>query len=124
MHTSILFWNNIIANFGVTRIILSDRDPKFTPAFWTILYDMVGTKIEFETAYYQNSYGLAERRIQILEYIIRRLFAYGMEYKYHEGYIHDLVTLLPDVKPAYNTIIHSVTRKTPDILESRLNPPL
>ncbi|MBW0593432.1 hypothetical protein O181_133147 [Austropuccinia psidii MF-1] len=29
--------------------------------------------------------------------------AYGMEYKDHEGYTHDWVTLLPEVQLAYNT---------------------
>ncbi|MBW0542910.1 hypothetical protein O181_082625 [Austropuccinia psidii MF-1] len=38
MDTSLLFWNNIISTFGVPKIIISDRDPKFTSEFWTNLY--------------------------------------------------------------------------------------
>ncbi|MBW0520660.1 hypothetical protein O181_060375 [Austropuccinia psidii MF-1] len=30
MDTALLFWNNIIATCGVPKIIISDRDPKFT----------------------------------------------------------------------------------------------
>ncbi|MBW0463444.1 hypothetical protein O181_003159 [Austropuccinia psidii MF-1] len=29
--TALLFWNNIISTCGVPKIIISDRDPKFTP---------------------------------------------------------------------------------------------
>ncbi|MBW0555146.1 hypothetical protein O181_094861 [Austropuccinia psidii MF-1] len=35
MGTTLLFWNNIIATCGVPRIIISDRDPKFTSESWT-----------------------------------------------------------------------------------------
>ncbi|MBW0468942.1 hypothetical protein O181_008657 [Austropuccinia psidii MF-1] len=49
--TALLFWNNIISTCGVPKIIISDRDPKFTSEFWTNLYDMLGTKLAFSTAY-------------------------------------------------------------------------
>ncbi|MBW0472095.1 hypothetical protein O181_011810 [Austropuccinia psidii MF-1] len=85
MDTDLLFWNNIIATCGVPKIIISDRDPKFTSEFWTNLYKMLGTKLEFSTAYHPQTDGLAERIIQTVEDIIRRLCAYGIEYKDHEG---------------------------------------
>ncbi|MBW0555792.1 hypothetical protein O181_095507 [Austropuccinia psidii MF-1] len=100
MDTSLLFWNNIISTYGVPKIIISYRDSKFTLEFWTNLHDMLGTKLEFSTAYHQHTDGLAERMIQTRQDIIRRFFAYGMEYKDHEGYTHDWVTLLPAVKLA------------------------
>ncbi|MBW0507628.1 hypothetical protein O181_047343 [Austropuccinia psidii MF-1] len=95
MDTSLLFWNNIISTCGVPKIIISDRDPKFTSEFWTNLYDMLGTKLAFSTAYHPQRDGLAERMIQTMEDILRIFCAYGMEYKDHEGYIHEWVTLLP-----------------------------
>ncbi|MBW0490826.1 hypothetical protein O181_030541 [Austropuccinia psidii MF-1] len=52
MDTALLFWNNIIATCGVPEIIIIDRDPKFTSQFWTNLYDMLGTKLAFSTAYH------------------------------------------------------------------------
>ncbi|MBW0589000.1 hypothetical protein O181_128715 [Austropuccinia psidii MF-1] len=45
-----------------------------------------------------------------------------MEYKDHEGYSHDWVTLLPAVQLAYNTSQHSTTGKTPAVLERGWNP--
>ncbi|MBW0572046.1 hypothetical protein O181_111761 [Austropuccinia psidii MF-1] len=122
MDTALLFWNNIISTCGVPKIIISDRDPKFTSKFWTNLYDMLGTKVAFSTAYNPQKDGLAKRIIQTMEDILRRFCAYGMEYKDHERYTHDWVTLLPAVQLAYNTSQHSTTGKTPALVEKGWNP--
>ncbi|MBW0540246.1 hypothetical protein O181_079961 [Austropuccinia psidii MF-1] len=53
--------------------------------------------------------------------ILRRFYAYGMEYKDHKGYSHDWVTLVPEVQLAYNTSQHSNTRKTPALVEKGWN---
>ncbi|MBW0503426.1 hypothetical protein O181_043141 [Austropuccinia psidii MF-1] len=94
MDTAFLFWNNIISTCVVPKIIISDRDPKFTSEFWTNLYDILGTNLAFSTAYHPQTYGLAGRMIQTMENLLRRFCAYGMEYKDHKGYTHDWVTLL------------------------------
>ncbi|MBW0509836.1 hypothetical protein O181_049551 [Austropuccinia psidii MF-1] len=120
--TSLLFLNNIISTCGVSKTIISDRDPKFTFKFWTNLYDMLGTKLAFSTAYHPQTDGLAERMIQTLEDILKGVCAYGMEYKDHEGYTHDWVTLLPEVQLSYNTSQHSTTEKTPAVVEKVWNP--
>ncbi|MBW0545455.1 hypothetical protein O181_085170 [Austropuccinia psidii MF-1] len=122
MDAALLFWNNIISTCGVPKIILSDRDPKLTSEFWTNLYDMLGTKPVFSKAYHPQTDGLAERMIQTMEEVLGRFCAYGMEYKDHEGYTHDWVTLLPAVQLAYNTIQHSTTGKTPAVVEKGWNP--
>ncbi|MBW0576129.1 hypothetical protein O181_115844 [Austropuccinia psidii MF-1] len=109
MNIDLLFWNNIISTCGVPKIIISDRDPKFTSEFWTNHYDILGTKLPFSTAYHPQTNGLAERRIQTMEDILRRFCAYGMEYKDHEGYSHAWVTLLPAFQLDYNTNQHSTT---------------
>ncbi|MBW0469496.1 hypothetical protein O181_009211 [Austropuccinia psidii MF-1] len=117
MDKVLLFWNNIIAICGVPKIIISDRDPKFTSEVWTNLYDMLGTKLAFSTAYHPQTDGLAESIIQKMEDIIRRFCAYGMELKDNEGYTHDCVTLLPAAYLEYNTSQHSTTGKSPSLVE-------
>ncbi|MBW0573636.1 hypothetical protein O181_113351 [Austropuccinia psidii MF-1] len=121
MDTSLLFWNHIISPCGVPKIIISDRDPKFTSEFWTDLYDMHGTKLAFCRAYHPQTDGLSERMIQIREDILRRFCAYGMEYKDHEGYTHDWVSLLPAVQLTYNSCQHSTTGKSPSVVEKGWN---
>ncbi|MBW0542270.1 hypothetical protein O181_081985 [Austropuccinia psidii MF-1] len=54
--------------------------------------------------------------------ILRRLCAYGMEYKAHEAYTHDWVTRIPAVQLAYNTSKHATTGKTPALVEKGWNP--
>ncbi|MBW0477337.1 hypothetical protein O181_017052 [Austropuccinia psidii MF-1] len=98
--TALLFWNKIIATCGVPKIIISDRGPKFTSEFWTNLYEILGTKLAFSTAYHPQTDSLSERMIQKMGEIIRMFYAYGMKYKDHEGYTHEWVTLLPYVQLA------------------------
>ncbi|MBW0479087.1 hypothetical protein O181_018802 [Austropuccinia psidii MF-1] len=112
MDAALLFWNNIIATCGVPKIIICDKDPKFTSEFRTNLYDMLGTKTACSTAYHPQTDGLPERMIQTIDETIRKFCAYGMEYK-----DHDWVTLLPAVQLAYNTSQHSTTGKSPSLVE-------
>ncbi|MBW0564753.1 hypothetical protein O181_104468 [Austropuccinia psidii MF-1] len=89
-------------NYNACLIIVdSDRDPKFTYEFWTNLYDMLGTKLAFYTAYHPQTDGLAERMIQTMEDILRRFCSYGMEYKDHED---TPITGLPFYQP-FNWLI-------------------
>ncbi|MBW0472464.1 hypothetical protein O181_012179 [Austropuccinia psidii MF-1] len=121
MDTAVLFWNNTIPTLGIIKIIISDRDSKFTSEIWTDLYDMLGTLLEFSTHYHPQTDVLAQRMIQTMDDIIRRLCAYGMEYNNHEYYTHDWVTLLPAVQLAYNTIQNFTTGKSPLLVEKGLN---
>ncbi|MBW0474052.1 hypothetical protein O181_013767 [Austropuccinia psidii MF-1] len=122
MDTALLFWNNILSTCGAPKIIISDRDPKFTSEFWTHLSDMLGTKLVFSTAFHPQTDGLAEKMIQTMGDILRRFCAKGMEYKDHEGYTQDWVTLLPAAQLAYNRSQHFTTRKTPALVEKAWNP--
>ncbi|MBW0561670.1 hypothetical protein O181_101385 [Austropuccinia psidii MF-1] len=62
--------------------------------------------------------------IQTLEDMIRRPFAYGLEFKDSDGFTHNWCTLIPDLELAYKTSIYASTGKTPEILENRWNPTL
>ncbi|MBW0461789.1 hypothetical protein O181_001504 [Austropuccinia psidii MF-1] len=122
MDKALLFWNNIISTCGVPKVIISASDPKFISEFWTNIYDMLGTTLEFSTAYHPQTDGLAARMIQTMEDIVRRFWAYGMEYKDHEGYTYDLVTPLPEIQLHYNTSQHSTTGKSPSPVEKGWHP--
>ncbi|MBW0591378.1 hypothetical protein O181_131093, partial [Austropuccinia psidii MF-1] len=88
MDTALFFWNNIIFTCGVPKIIISDRDPKFTFEFRTNLYDMLGTKLEFSTAYHTQTDGLAKRMIQKMEDIrCGTPFSVGLDKAVLEGEI-------------------------------------
>ncbi|MBW0555902.1 hypothetical protein O181_095617 [Austropuccinia psidii MF-1] len=122
MDTGLLFWNNIIATLGVPKIIISDREPKFTSKLWARIYDILGTKVQFYTAHHPPKYGLPEGIIQKMKDIIKGLCAYAMEYKDHKGYTLDWFKPLPDTKLPYNTSQHSTTGKSPSLVEKWRNP--
>ena len=42
---ALLFWKTIISKHGLPRIIISDRDPKFTAEIWKSLFNIMGTKL-------------------------------------------------------------------------------
>ncbi|MBW0501882.1 hypothetical protein O181_041597 [Austropuccinia psidii MF-1] len=52
MDIAMLFWNNIISTCRMAKMIISDRDPKFTSEFQTNLYKILGTKLAFSTSYH------------------------------------------------------------------------
>ncbi|MBW0494482.1 hypothetical protein O181_034197 [Austropuccinia psidii MF-1] len=86
MDTAVLIWNRVISHTGLFKEIISDRDPKFTLALWTNLHKHLATRLSFSTAYHPQTDGLAERMIQTLENMIRRVGAYGLEFKDSDGF--------------------------------------
>ncbi|MBW0470647.1 hypothetical protein O181_010362 [Austropuccinia psidii MF-1] len=121
MDTALLIWNRVISWTGIFTKIISDRNFKFTSALWTNLDKLFGTIVYFFTAYHPQIDGLAERIVQTLEDMVRRLCAYGLEFKYCNGFTHDWYTLLPALELAYKTSIHASTNQTPAILEKGWN---
>ncbi|MBW0591388.1 hypothetical protein O181_131103, partial [Austropuccinia psidii MF-1] len=124
MDKALLIWNRVMSWTGIFTNIISFRDPKFTSALWTNHHQLFSTKLFFSTAYHPQTDGLAERMIQTLEDMVRRLSAYGLEFKDCDGFTHDWCTLFPALELAYKTSIHANTNQTPAILEKGWNPKL
>ncbi|MBW0568746.1 hypothetical protein O181_108461, partial [Austropuccinia psidii MF-1] len=80
--------------------------------------------LSFSTAYHPQTDGLAEKMIQTLEDMIRRLCAYGLELKDSDGFTHYWCTLIPALELAYRKSVHSSTGQTPTILEKGWKPRL
>ena len=79
METATLLWNRVIADVGLFRVAISDRDPRFTAEVYKALFKIMGPTLEFSTAYHPQTDGLAERTMQTLEDMIRRYCAFGIE---------------------------------------------
>ncbi|MBW0490107.1 hypothetical protein O181_029822 [Austropuccinia psidii MF-1] len=62
--------------------------------------------------------------IQTLEDMIRRLCAYGLDFKYSDGFTDDWCTLIPALELAYKTSIYASAGRTPAMLEKGWNPKL
>ncbi|MBW0506424.1 hypothetical protein O181_046139 [Austropuccinia psidii MF-1] len=118
MDTAIMIWNRFIIHTGLLQKIVSDIDPKFTSELWTNLHNFFGEKLSLSRAYHPQTDVLAETMIQNLKGIIRRIWAYGLDFKYSDGFTHDWCTLIPALEMAYKTSIHSSPGKKPAMLEN------
>ncbi|MBW0534402.1 hypothetical protein O181_074117 [Austropuccinia psidii MF-1] len=74
MDTAMMIWSRVLIHTGLFQNIISDRNPKFTSALWTNIDNLFGEILSLSTAYNPRTYGLAERMIQNLEYMIRRFY--------------------------------------------------
>ncbi|MBW0550764.1 hypothetical protein O181_090479 [Austropuccinia psidii MF-1] len=101
MDTALLIWNRVVSWAGIFTNMISDRDAKFTLALWKNLHQLFGTKLSFSTAYHPPTDGLAERMIQTLEDVPRRICAYGLESNHCDQFTHYLCTLVPELQLAY-----------------------
>ncbi|MBW0514457.1 hypothetical protein O181_054172 [Austropuccinia psidii MF-1] len=121
MDPALLSWIRVILHTGLFKNTISDRDPKFTSALWSNLHKPLGTTLSFSTAYHPQTDYLAERMIQNLDNMIRRVCAYGLELNDYCGFAHDWFTLIPELELPYKTSIHALLGNTPSMLEKGYN---
>ena len=70
----------------ISKVIISNRDPKFTGNFWKSLFKGLDAKLNFSTAYHLQTDGQIERVNQVLEDM---LWMYVRDYpKKWEYYLH------------------------------------
>eukprot|EP00253_Pinus_taeda_P002642 PITA_02642 len=99
-----IFMQNIFKLHGLPKVIISDRDVKFTSAFWRTLFEGLGTQLSFSTAYHPQTDGQTERVNQVLEDMLR---TYVMQQPTRwEDYLHL-------VEFAYNNGYHSSLKMSP-----------
>ncbi|MBW0461956.1 hypothetical protein O181_001671 [Austropuccinia psidii MF-1] len=122
MDAAPLIWNRVVSWTCIFTNIIRNREPKFTSALWKNLYQLVGTKLSFSTAYHSKTDGLSEIMIQNLVEMVRRVCAYGPELKDCDRFTHYWCTLLLALELAYKRSIHANSNQNPDILEKGWNP--
>jgi hypothetical protein len=66
-----IYMRQIVCSHGVPKSIVSDRGTQFTSHFWRQLYESMGTRLEFSTAFHPQTDGQTERVNQILEDMLR-----------------------------------------------------
>ena len=102
-----LFFANIFRVHGLPKVIVSDRDPKFTSKFWTHLFGMVGTKLAMSTAFHPQTDGQTERAHRTLEDMLR---------SFVNDRQNNWVSLLPALEFAYNNSVQASTGYQPFFL--------
>ncbi|KAE9007845.1 hypothetical protein PR001_g16866 [Phytophthora rubi] len=66
-----LFLDLVFRHHGLPESIVSDRDPRFTSAFWTRLFALLGTRLFMSTAAHPETDGQTERVNRVLEDVLR-----------------------------------------------------
>eukprot|EP00253_Pinus_taeda_P006607 PITA_06607 len=99
-----IFMQNIFKLHGLPKVIISDRDVKFTSAFWRTLFEGLGTQLSFSTAYHPQTDGQTERVNQVLEDMLRSYvmqqptrweeYLHLVEFPYNNGY-HSSLKMSP-----------------------------
>jgi hypothetical protein len=120
MHTSAtapevakLFFSVIFKNYGLPRVIVSDRDAKFTSHFWQALFKQLGTKTAMSTAFHPQTDGQTERLNRTLEEMLRAYVTYKQD-QWDE--------YLPAAEFAYNNSKQASTGFTPFELDCGQHP--
>jgi Chromo (CHRromatin Organisation MOdifier) domain/Integrase core domain len=119
-HTSVtapevakIFFNNIFRHHGLPKIIVSDRDAKFTSHFWRSLFEQLGTKLAMSTAFHPQTDGQTERMNRTLEEMLRAYTTYKQD-QWDE--------YLPAAEFAYNNSKSPSTGHTPFELDCGQHP--
>jgi transposase InsO family protein len=99
-----LFLTHIIANHGVPKYIISDRDKLFTSKFWKSLSDLMGIDHRLSTAYHPQTNGQTERTNQTIEQYLRHYVNYRQD---------NWAEFLPLAQFAFNNAIHLTIKETP-----------
>ena len=71
-----IFMKEIFRLHGIPKVIISDRDPKFTGNLWKLLFKGLGTKLNLNTAYHPQTDGQTKRVNQVLEDMLQMYVRY------------------------------------------------
>jgi hypothetical protein len=101
---AIVYLHEVYLHHGLPRILISDRDKRFTPLFWTTLMDHLGAKLNLSSAYHPETDGQTERTIGTFEELIGHNVSYLQT---------DWDKCIDPLEFAYNISLRESTGQTP-----------
>ena len=108
-----IFMNTVFRHHGMPRVMVSDRDSKFTSDFWRALFKYTGTRLNMSTAYHPQTDGQTERANRTIEDMLRACVS-----PHHDDWDQHLVA----IEFAYNNSIQASTGYTPFYLNYGRHP--
>jgi hypothetical protein len=108
-----LFLAHVFQYHGIPKVLISDRDPRFTSAFWRAFCNRLGIEPRFSTAFHPETDGQTERTNRVLEEVLRHFI---------EGDHSNWEDLLPLAAFAMNNAKSASTGETPYYLNHGTHP--
>ena len=108
-----LFIAHVYQYHGLPKVLISDRDPRFTSGFWRSFCKQLGMQPRYSTAFHPQTDGQTERTNRVLEEVLRH-FIDGEHKQWEE--------LLPLAAFAMNNAKSSSTGETPFFLNHGCHP--
>ena len=78
-NTAKLFFDAVVRHHGMSKVIISDRDPKLTDVFWKYRMTIMGVKLSMTTTHRAQADGQTDRQKLVLEDALRCLLSYSKE---------------------------------------------
>ena len=108
-----LFFREVGRLHGLTKTIVSNRDPKFVGHFWRTLWERLGTKLNFSTSCHPQTDGQTE--------VVNRSFS-TMLRSIMRGNHKSWDEYLSHIEFAYNRVVHKTTNISPVEIVYGFNP--
>ena len=102
--TARLFVDSVVRAHGLPRVIVSDRDPRFTSHFWREVHRVMGTNLAMSSGFHPQTDGQTERANRSIEEMLRAFVGNRQ---------NDWDERLGMVEFAYNNAVHSSSGFTP-----------
>ncbi|GKV30882.1 hypothetical protein SLEP1_g39653 [Rubroshorea leprosula] len=99
-----LFFKHVVKYWGLPRIIISDRDPRFTGKFWRELFKLMGSDLHFSPSFHPQTDGQTERVNALLELYLRHFVSANQ---------HDWAKLLDVAQFSFNLQRREATQQSP-----------
>jgi hypothetical protein len=108
-----VFQDTIFKHHGISKVLVSDRDLKFTSEFWTTLIKTLGTKLNMSSSYHPQTDGQTEIMSRhIIAYLRHYIAPLGKDWAKH----------LANAEFALNNHTSSTTGYTPFFLVNNRHP--
>jgi hypothetical protein len=99
-----LYVDHVFRLHGLSREFITDRDPRFTSAFWQEVTVLLGTRTVMSSSFHPQTDGQTERVNQTLETYLRHFVSVGLI---------DWDTLLSRAEFAHNAAVNETIRAAP-----------
>ena len=111
--TARLFISHVFQYHGMPKVLITDRDTRFTSAFWRAFTKRLGLNSRYSTAFHPQTDGQTEKANRVIEEVLRHFI--DDSHKNWED-------LLPLVAFAMNNAKSSTTGETPFFLNTGSHP--